>query len=295
MGCFVAVLLRSRLPPNFRVNKTAFASTFASLSVFYFLLCFLWFVAVVPRLLSVLGRSFPNFFFARLKELTADTRTFDVVSTNAVDHGLVASCSHTLSWLIGMLVLCFGRLEGDVITNRVLQKLAVFAALFAFCAVGQSRSSQLSPACVAAFFSSLASIALAMRNKRTTSKLDAMSLACFVVAVASSVTKISAHFGFSADRIAALFKWWLTEALRPNLPFCEEPFAVTPFMAQGASAMAHLPYVPAVLLAVSAAAPETMPTLDKRHPVNGKDAEMLRTFLWLQVSAAVVKLLLLPL
>jgi len=54
------------------------------------------------------------------------------------------------------------------------------------------------------------------------------------------------------------------QAMTPNLPFCETPFAVTPYMAQGASAMAHLPYVPVLLLAIGSISPETIPSLDTR-------------------------------
>jgi hypothetical protein len=67
-------------------------------------------------------------------------------------------------------------------------------------------------------------------------------------------------------------------ALTPNLPFCEQPFAMTPYMAQGASALAHLPYIPLFLLGVSYNCPETIPSLA------GTRGLEIRSFLWWQTG-----------
>ena len=67
----------------------------------------------------------------------------------------------------------------------------------------------------------------------------------------------------------------------PNLPFCEKPFSVTPFMAQGASAIAHLPYVPALLLGISYASHEMCPTL---NPDCYSYTHENRLFLWIQFA-----------
>ena len=67
-------------------------------------------------------------------------------------------------------------------------------------------------------------------------------------------------------------------ALTPNLPFCEQPFAMTPYMAQGASALAHLPYIPLFLLGVAYNCPETIPSLVGPHAAD------IRSFLWWQTS-----------
>jgi len=71
------------------------------------------------------------------------------------------------------------------------------------------------------------------------------------------------------------------QAMIPNLPFCETPFAVTPYMAQGASAMAHLPYVPILLLAIGSISPETIPALDNR--INHR-ANKIKQMLWIQTG-----------
>ena len=67
----------------------------------------------------------------------------------------------------------------------------------------------------------------------------------------------------------------------PNLPFCEKPFAITPYMAQGASAIAHLPYVPALFLGISYASPEMCDTL---NPEFSEFASENRLFLWIQFA-----------
>lgn len=73
------------------------------------------------------------------------------------------------------------------------------------------------------------------------------------------------------------------QAMTPNLPFCETPFAMTPYMAQGASAMAHLPYVPVLLLAIGTVSPEIIPTLDNRiNPRAQKIKQLLRLQIALQ-------------
>lgn len=68
-------------------------------------------------------------------------------------------------------------------------------------------------------------------------------------------------------------------ALTPKLPFCEKPFEITPYMAQGASAMAHLPYVPVLLLGIWYSNCEAIPSMDIR--VN-KKANRIQKLLWTQ-------------
>lgn len=71
------------------------------------------------------------------------------------------------------------------------------------------------------------------------------------------------------------------QAMTPNLPFCETPFAMTPYMAQGASAMAHLPYVPVLLLAIGSVSPETIPSLDNK---SNHRAPKIKQMLWNQIA-----------
>ena len=71
---------------------------------------------------------------------------------------------------------------------------------------------------------------------------------------------------------------FLDEAMTPNLPFCEAPFAMTPYMAQGASAMAHFPYVPLLLLGIFYASPEIVPTFV------GPTAGKIKKLLWVQTA-----------
>ena len=86
---------------------------------------------------------------------------------------------------------------------------------------------------------------------------------------------------------AATYNWFATNesyieiASTPNLPFCEKPFAITPYMAQGASAIAHLPYVPALFLGISYASPEMCYTL---NPECSEFAHENRLFLWVQFA-----------
>ena len=86
---------------------------------------------------------------------------------------------------------------------------------------------------------------------------------------------------------AATYNWFATNQnyvdiiTTTNLPFCEKPFAITPYMAQGASAIAHLPYVPALFLGISYASPEMCPTL---NPTCNEYANENRLFLWIQFA-----------
>jgi hypothetical protein len=88
---------------------------------------------------------------------------------------------------------------------------------------------------------------------------------------------ISIYFIFNSTFEIISVNDFIKTAKTVNLPFCETPFAVTPYMAQGASALAHLPYVPLFLLGMSYAAPESIPTLDR-----GKTAKMNKKLLWIQ-------------
>ena len=86
---------------------------------------------------------------------------------------------------------------------------------------------------------------------------------------------------------AATYNWfdnnesYIEIASTLNLPFCEKPLAITPYMAQGASAIAHLPYIPALFLGISYASPEMCPTL---NPTCSEYANENRLFLWIQFA-----------
>jgi hypothetical protein len=94
----------------------------------------------------------------------------------------------------------------------------------------------------------------------------------------SSVGKTS-YVGKTSSVGKTLF---FDQAFTPNLTFCETPFAITPYMAQGASAMAHLPYVPVLLLAIGSTSPGTIPTLDNHQ------GHKIKHMLWLQTGLQVV-------
>ncbi|GMI35737.1 hypothetical protein TeGR_g11657 [Tetraparma gracilis] len=74
---------------------------------------------------------------------------------------------------------------------------------------------------------------------------------------------------------------WRAHALTPNLPFCEEPYALSPYLAQAGSCLAHAPYVPLVLLGVSSFSPSALPGLDARR---SPDAGGARRLLVLQAA-----------
>jgi hypothetical protein len=71
---------------------------------------------------------------------------------------------------------------------------------------------------------------------------------------------------------------FLDQAMTPNLPFCEAPFAMTPYMAQGASAMAHFPYVPLLLLGIFYASPDIVPSFI------GPNSRKIKNILWIQTA-----------
>ena len=69
---------------------------------------------------------------------------------------------------------------------------------------------------------------------------------------------------------------YYNQAFTPNLPFCETPFAMTPYMAQGASAMAHLPYVPILLLGIYYTCPEIISSF------KSENSHKIKKLLWTQ-------------
>ena len=79
------------------------------------------------------------------------------------------------------------------------------------------------------------------------------------------------------------YNWSLDESYTttPNLPIYEKPFSVTPFVEKRSSAIAHLPYVPSLLLGISYASPEMCVTLD---PECNSYAHENRLFLWIQFA-----------
>ena len=79
------------------------------------------------------------------------------------------------------------------------------------------------------------------------------------------------------------YNWSLDESYvtTPTLPFYEKSFSVTPFLAQRASAIAHLPYVPSLLLGISYFSPEMCETLNPECISYAYDN---RLFLWIQFA-----------
>mmetsp|Transcript_24129 Transcript_24129/g.50319 ORF Transcript_24129/g.50319 Transcript_24129/m.50319 type:complete len:550 (+) Transcript_24129:89-1738(+) len=270
VGCFACLFLRACLPTNLRVTRGHILTAFASLSVGYFLICFLWFTAIVPKVLVVLNAAFPDSALDAIKE---QTRHYDVLSASDIDHSLVASGSHTLSWLLGMIVLAF---HHNIVSKRILQRLIAFTTVFAVAVTGAN----MQPTFVCAMLAILTVLLLGLRSTAST-KLNASTAVCFSVACASSFTRFSSTYNLE-NKIVNFVTWYVDTAMEPNLPFCETPFAVSPWMAQGASAIAHLPFVPSIILALSSIVPELIPSLDPNHPKYGKDVAKIRTMLWLQ-------------
>jgi hypothetical protein len=81
---------------------------------------------------------------------------------------------------------------------------------------------------------------------------------------------------------------YIEMATTPNLLFCEAPFSATPYMAQGASALAHLPYVPSFLLGISYVSPDTIPMLDSNNNIYGKYVYKNKQLLWNQFVLQIV-------
>jgi hypothetical protein len=102
-----------------------------------------------------------------------------------------------------------------------------------------------------------------------------ISLVVATISFASYRTSYDSAFFYAQQTL------YLELALTPNLPFCEPPFVATQYMAQGASAMAHLPYVPSLLLGISYASPELMPALNVHSNIYASEN---RALLWLQFS-----------
>ncbi|GMH59040.1 hypothetical protein TrST_g10270 [Triparma strigata] len=271
VGCFVAVFLRACLPKDFRITKSAVISTFSVLTVMYFLVCFLWFSAIVPKIFNSLAAIFPDSTL-----YYNDVRRYDVVSTNDIDHSLVASGSDTLSWLLGMIVLAFNK---EIISKRALQRLVAFTTFFAVVTTG----TRMQPTFICFTVSACAVLLMMLRNHSAVTKLNALMAVCVTVAAASSLTKISAQYDIEGKFQQAV-NWYVQNAMEPNLPFCEQPFAASPWMAQGASAMAHLPFFQSIILALAYFSPTVLPTLDENNTSHGgkKDAVALKRLLWTQ-------------
>ena len=103
----------------------------------------------------------------------------------------------------------------------------------------------------------------------------------YISLVVATISFASYRASYDSATFYAHKTSYLELALTPNLPFCEQPFVATQYMAQGASAMAHLPYVPSLLLGISYASPEIMPTLNVHSNSYAADN---RTLLWLQFA-----------
>ena len=95
------------------------------------------------------------------------------------------------------------------------------------------------------------------------------------------------------DNLSAMLSAWIAHAAEPNLPFCEEAFAVSPHVAQVGSCLAHMPYVAVVLLGLTGfpllGSPSLLPAIDARERVGGKadevnDTRIARRLLWIQVA-----------
>jgi len=172
-----------------------------------------------------------------------------------------------------MVVLAF---HHNIVSKRILQRLVAFSTVFSVAVTG----TRMQPTFMCAMLAIVTVLLLGLRSTAST-KLNASTTVCFSVACAASFTRFSHTYDLE-NKIVSFVKWYLSSAMEPNLPFCETPFAVSPWMAQGASAIAHLPFVPSILLALGTFSPEFCPSLDKNHPKFGKDVGAIRTMLWLQ-------------
>jgi len=100
-------------------------------------------------------------------------------------------------------------------------------------------------------------------------------VALFVFNIHVLIGFTSYLFFYFQEQFIQFSSSYIEMAMTPNLPFCEQPFAMTPYMAQGASALAHMPYIPLFLLGVANACPGIIPAMDSpSHDVRG--------FLWSQ-------------
>ena len=178
--------------------------------------------------------------------------------------------------MIGALALAF---RGHIVSKDLLKKLTFLITAFAIIIVGTRMQPTFIALCIGAF----ATIFLGMRNHTNFSKMNLCYGVCITIAIASSVTKVYSSPMAKAS-IEAFASWWVAQALIPNLPFCEEPFATSPWAAQGASALAHMPYVPAILLAIQSVSPTVMPHLDIKNGPDPKNARRVRAMLWLQFA-----------
>jgi hypothetical protein len=62
-------------------------------------------------------------------------------------------------------------------------------------------------------------------------------------------------YGDTVDIMASAYTDWKNNASIVNLPFCESPYALSPHIPQLASAAAHFPYIPLMMLGVLWGAP----------------------------------------
>jgi hypothetical protein len=86
---------------------------------------------------------------------------------------------------------------------------------------------------------------------------------------------------------AATYNWFATNdsyvdiVSTPEIYFFDEPFAITTHSGNSASAIANLPYIPALFLGISYASPEMCDTL---NPLRSEYANDNRLFLWIQFA-----------
>ena len=281
VGTLLALVIRQTLPQNIQqsFSKRLVLLSVVALTFFYFAICFLWFSAIVPSLLSILD----TVSGLPIISTYTDTRHYDVISKSDNDHHLIASGSHTLSWLIGLLILVFAKSPVSVFggsKRSLMKKVIILTTAFCVVIIG----AKMKPSFIALTLTSWICVLIFLRSQTSFSKTNWMTLFCSIIAISSSITR------FEPAVLAKLheFKgWYIAESLTPNLPFCETPFAVSPWAAQGASMLAHMPYVPSILLALSYVSPTMIPTLDINGAPNEqkkREAGLLRNMLWLQWS-----------
>ena len=287
VGCVVALVLR-RTIKNVGVladeRKALCLLVALSGTAFYFLLCHLWFSAIVPTLLDA------RFAPVALTNAKASTLGFDVVSKDQVDHSLVSAGSHTLCWLVGVLAVLA---QVASVSRRNIEKLTVLTAVFAIVVVG----TRMKPTFIVLAIVVCTAVLALLRNRGEKSRFNACVVGSAIVTLASKLTTLSlpvalpSKVGLSVSGLVPmeqafrpLVLQWIEVARTPNLPFCEAPFVISNYAAQGASAIAHMPFVPAILLGFSGVAPETIPTLNPADERHGKNAKSLKTLLWLQFA-----------
>jgi len=112
-------------------------------------------------------------------------------------------------------------------------------------------------------------------------KLLGFFLKCFLFFITIKNALFLSSASFDSLFFTVDYQSFIDIVKTQNLPFCETPYAITPYMAQGASALAHLPYIPTFLLGLSYSSPETILALNTK---NNKSASNNVRLLWIQFA-----------